>query len=140
MRAVLLAVLMLLLVAACGGSAPPIDGRYVSTGMATATLAIVRDGDRYIVTLSGGSPRNAGAAAPADCYVRAVGTVRDGVLEAMFGSADTTTMTYSDAQALREGRQLRLALQKNMIEVTRADTDGYCGLGATFIGVYRRAS
>src|SRR5262249_34507340 len=103
-----------------------------------AKLGIARDGDRYIVTLSGGSPRNAGNAAPADCQVRAIGSVRDGVLEAMFTSVDAETMSYSEAQARKEGRQLRLALKTNAVEVTRADTDGYCGLGATFIGVYRR--
>jgi hypothetical protein len=59
------------------------------------------------------------------------------VLDAMFVGIESETIGYSDAQARREGCQLRVALRTNSVEVTRADTDGYCGLGATFVGVYR---
>jgi hypothetical protein len=142
MRAARVAVLVLLALAgaACGERAAKVEGRYVSAGATAATLGIARDGERYVVTLAGGSPRDAGAAAPADCQVRAIGTLRDGVLDATFSAIDTTTMSYGEAKARREGRQLRLAVQANTIEVTRADVDGYCGLGASFVGVYRRAS
>jgi hypothetical protein len=145
MRAALFALLTLLAATggACGANgrrAADIEGRYVLTGTTAAALAIVRDGDRYVVTLAGGSPANAGAAAPADCHVRAAGTVHDDILDAVFVGVETETFRYSDVQARTEARRLRLALRPNGVEVTRADTDGYCGLGATFVGVYRRSS
>jgi hypothetical protein len=133
------------LLAACDGHgetpARPgdIEGRYVFAGTIAATLEISRDGDRYAVALSGGSPTNAGAAAPADCYVRAAGTLRDATLDAAFTSVDAETFTYSQTRAEREGRQLRIVFRASEAEVTRADTDGYCGLGATFVGSYQRA-
>jgi hypothetical protein len=133
-------VLLMLTVAACREHTARPEGRYVSAGSPAATLSIARDGDRYVVTLSGGSPRDAGAAAPADCQVRAIGTLRDRILDATFVSVETQTMSYDEAQARREGRQLRLAVQPSAVEVTRADVDGYCGLGASFVGTYRRAS
>jgi hypothetical protein len=144
MRAALCAVLTLLaaISAACGESprAANIQGRYVLAGATAATLEIVRDGDRYVVTLAGGSPGSAGAAAPADCHVRAAGAVHGDILDAMFVGVVTDTFSYSDTQAQTERRQLRMALKPTSVEVTRADIDGYCGLGATFLGLYQRSS
>jgi hypothetical protein len=72
--------------------------------------------------------------------VRAVGALRDGILDATFTGVETATISYGEAQARREARQLRVAVRADGVEVTRADTDGYCGLGASFVGPYRRAS
>ena len=126
----------------CGETSPgPADvpGRYVFAGTTAATLEIRLDGDRHIVALSGGGAKDAGAAAPADCHVRAVGTRRDDALEAVFTGVETETFIYSEAQARREQRQLRLVFRATGVEVTRVDIDGYCGLGTAFVGLYRRA-
>lgn len=133
------------LLVACDGRGetpgrPDIQGRYAFAGSIAATLEIRRErGDRYIAALAGGSPRDAGASAPADCYVRAVGALQDGTLDAAFTSVDTATFRYSQTRAEREGRRLQIVFRSGGAEVTRADTDGYCGLGATFVGSYRRA-
>jgi hypothetical protein len=113
-------------------------GRYVSAGAIAATLDVSLVGDRHVVRLSGGGARDAGAAAPADCHVRAVGTRRNDTLDATFTGIETETFAYSEARAQTEQRKLRLVFRSPDVEVTRADTEGYCGLGATFIGVYRR--
>jgi len=47
-------------------------------------------------------------------------------------------VTYSPTRAEREGRRLHIVFRPSGPEVTRADTDGYCGLGATLVGPYRR--
>ena len=117
---------------------PDVPGRYVFAGAVAATLEITAEGDHYVVALSGGSPTDSGGAAPADCYVRATGTLRNDTLDAAFGSVDRETFTYSPTRAAREGRRLRIVFRRSGPEVTRADTDGYCGLGATFVGPYRR--
>lgn len=139
-----LAISLVLLLTACNGRsetpahAADIAGRYAFVGRIAATLEISRDGERYAVALSGGSPRDAGAAAPADCSVRAVGALQDAALDAAFIGVETDTFAYSAARAKSEGRQLRIVFRPGGAEVTRADTDGYCGLGATFVGPYRR--
>jgi len=117
---------------------PDVPGRYVFAGAVAATLEITAEGDHYVVALSGGSPKGSGGAAPADCYVRATGTLRNDTLDAAFGSVDRETFTYSPTRAEREGRRLHIVFRPSGPEVTRADTDGYCGLGATFVGPYRR--
>jgi hypothetical protein len=134
-------VALLLIVGGCDtpASAAAAEGHYVATGAVAATLDLRRSGDRYVVLLSGGGSRDAGPAAPADCYVRAIGTLRSGTLEATFTGIETPTFAYSETRARREQRQLRLVFRSPDVEVTRADVEGYCGLGATFIGTYRRA-
>jgi hypothetical protein len=115
-----------------------VEGRYVYAGSVAATLEVRRDGDRHVVALTGGGRTDAGAAAPADCYVRASGTLRDAVLDAAFIAVDTETFVYSDSRARKERRRLRIVFRGGGARVTRADTDGYCGLGAVFVGSYRR--
>jgi hypothetical protein len=137
-------VALMFLLAACDGRgespARPthIEGRYAFAGRIAATMEVKRDGERYAVALSGGSPRDAGAAAPADCAVRALGTVRDAALDAQFVGVETDTFAYSAARAKGEGRRLSIVFRPGGAEITRADTDGYCGLGATFVGPYQR--
>jgi hypothetical protein len=116
-----------------------VQGRYVFAGAIAATLELSRDGDRYVVALSGGGARDAGPGAPADCHVRAVGTRQDDTLEAIFTGLETETFSYGETRARSEGRRLRLLVRSNGVEVTRADTDGYCGVGVTFVGRYERA-
>ena len=132
-----------LLTSAGGCDTPTIaaaaESRYVSTGAVAATLDLRRVGDRYVVALSGGGSDQAGAAAAADCHVRAVGTLRDHTLDATFTGIETSTFAYSETRARREQRKLRLVFRPPNVEVTRADVEGYCGLGATFIGIYRPA-
>jgi hypothetical protein len=140
-RAALWALITLLIGGAACGRDPrvaDIQGRYTLTGSANTTLEIVRDGDRYTATLAGGSPESAGAGAPADCQVRAAGAMRGDTFEATFVGVETDTFSYSDAKARAESRQLHIARRATGVEVTRADTEGYCGLGATFLGLYRR--
>jgi hypothetical protein len=115
-------------------------GKYVHTGGVTAQLEVTRQGDQYVVLLSGGSRAGAGAASPADCYVRAVGELTRDVLTARFAAVETETFVYTSARAAREKRTLRISFAPGAAEVTSAATDGYCGLGATFLGAYKRAS
>jgi hypothetical protein len=130
-----------LLVAATGACGHTADGqgRYVFAGPVAATLEIRSDGPRHVVTLVGGGATDAGGAAAADCHVRAVGTRKGDALEAAFTGVETPTFDYPDARAQREGRRLRLAFRPAGVDVTRADVDGYCGAGTTFVGPYRPA-
>ena len=115
-----------------------IVGKYVHAPGVAAELDVERRGEQYVVALSGGSPAGAGAASPADCYIRAVGQVAQNVLTAEFAAVETDTFVYTRARAAREKRSLQISFTPGpAAEVTRADTDGYCGLGATFLGTYK---
>ena len=118
-----------------------IVGKYVHAPGVAAQLEVTQDGDQYVVVLRGGSPAGAGAASPADCYVRAVGQLAQDVLKAQFAAVETETFLYTRARAAQEQRTLQISFTPGAAaEVTHADTDGYCGLGATFLGSYKRTS
>jgi hypothetical protein len=119
-------------------SSTSIAGRYVGGTEATSTLEVQTEGDRFVVLLSGGAQAGAGAATPADCYVRAVGTIQGDTLVAGFTSLETDVFYYDAAQADREKRKVAIRFAAGDAEVLSADTDGYCGLGITFLGPYRR--
>lgn len=104
-------------------SQPKIKGTYHHTGQIIATLEVRRAPEGYTVKLMGGVPRNLGASTPADCTIDAHETVRHGILEADFGSS--------------EHRNLRIVFQTGKVQVAEAETFGYCGMGATFLGLYR---
>jgi hypothetical protein len=117
-----------------------IVGKYLHAPGVAAELAVERQGDQYAVVLKGGSPADGGAPSPADCYIRAVGQLAQGMLIAQFVGVETETFLYSQARATREKRSLQISFSRGAAEVARADTDGYCGVGATFLGTYNRAS
>jgi hypothetical protein len=116
-----------------------IAGSYVHARGVAAQMEIERRGEQYIVSLSGGGRANGDAASPADCYIRAVGRQTQGVLDAHFVAVETETFLYTPARAAREKRALQISFAPGAAAVTRADTEGYCGRGATFLGPYRRA-
>ena len=115
-----------------------VAGKYVRSGESTSTLEVHADGDRYVAVLSGGGSAAAGPATPADCYVRAVGSIRGDTLVARFTTVETTVFSYDAAQAEREKRTVTIRFAAGDADVLSADTEGYCGLGATFLGHYRR--
>jgi hypothetical protein len=75
---------------------------------------------------------------PADCYIRAIGKLEGKTLVANFAPVEIETFSYSEDQAKQEKRRLEIVFSPDSAEVTRADTFGYCGLGASFLGHYRR--
>ncbi|MFH1769833.1 MAG: DUF1176 domain-containing protein [Parcubacteria group bacterium] len=89
-------------------------------------LRSVHDSDQYIVELkgSGGSSEMA----PADCYISARGEPYDD---------DTLRAKFDLANPLDEERILEMNYSYNEVEITRADTFGYCSLGTNFLGTYR---
>ena len=115
-----------------------ITGTYTCSQRSASTLEIKAEGSDYVVSLSGGSSPAAGAAAPADCYVRARGKLHGKTLTAEFVSIETDTFSYSAAQAEHEKRQLTIVFNPGSAEVVRADTFGYCGVDSNFVGHYQR--
>ncbi len=91
-----------------------------------------------MVLLSGGSSETAEAGAPADCYIKAIGQLKEDVLLAVFQPFDTDTFSYSKVQANRENRKVTIIFGFGTAEVISADTFGYCGLGTSFLGKYYR--
>ena len=91
-----------------------------------------------MAVLAGGGSEARGASAAADCYVRAVGSMRGDVLIARFAPVTTDVFSYGAAQAESENRSISIRFTAGDAEVLSADTEGYCGLGATFLGSYQR--
>ncbi len=119
-------------------SLPPVAGTYEHTGSIAATLEVaVHDGIADI-RLDGGGDRNAGAASAGDCAVRASGPVRTETVTAGFRAVQTDAIDYDAESARAEHRQVRIRFTKDGATVLAADTDGYCGIGASFLGYYRR--
>ena len=111
---------------------------YVMTGNPATTMDVRREGDQYQIVLSGGGEESAGAATAADCFIRAVGKLEGNRLAAVFTAIETDTFSYSEREATTKGRELEVVFRSQGASVVRADTLGYCGLGATFEGEYRR--
>jgi hypothetical protein len=53
-------------------------------------------------------------------------------------TVETAVFSYDAAQAEREKRTVAIRFAAGDADVLSADTEGYCGLGATFLGHYRR--
>lgn len=117
-----------------------ITGNYTLTRNASTMLEVKREAPDFTVLLSGGSLKAAGAAAGADCYVRAIGTLQEDRLVGSFAAIETDTFMYSETQAQEEERRLEIKFDSDSAEVIHADTFGYCGLGVTFLGRYQRKS
>ena len=117
---------------------PDASGQYVRRGQPTSTLEVHAEGDRYVAVLAGGGFEGRGASTAADCYVRAVGSMRGDVLIARFTPFTTDVFSYGAAQADSEHRSISIRFTAGNAEVLSADTEGYCGLGATFLGPYQR--
>jgi len=115
-----------------------ITGNYTLTSDASATLEVKQEETHYVALLSGGGLEVAGAAAGADCYVRAIGTLQENRLAGSFAAIETDTLKYSETQAQEEKRRLEIKFGPDTAEVIHADTFGYCGLGVTFLGRYQR--
>jgi len=115
-----------------------ITGVYTAGHGAPSTLEVRVEATHYVVLLSGGGSEAARAAPPADCYVRAKGTLHGRTLTVTFMPVETDTFIYSQAQAEKEKRTLKIVFGQNTADVIRADTFGYCGLGSSFVGHYRR--
>lgn len=139
---------LVLLLLLCGGvpvgTAPvhaanaSITGVYTARQGASTTLGVRMEEDQYVVLLSGGSSDAAGAGAAADCFIRARGVLQGNTLVAHFAPITTETFVYSKAQAEKAQRRLTVVFGPNTAEVVQADTFGYCGVGSSFVGRYRR--
>ena len=88
---------------------PDVPGRYAFAGAVSATLEITAEGDHYVVALSGGSPKDSGGAAPADCYIRATGGLRNDTLNAAFGIAVAWSLGKFRPRGRRTTRRRRRA-------------------------------
>lgn len=122
----------------CRNAVPPdVQGIYVSQD-SLSTLEVRREESRYLVLLSGGSPGKEGAGAPADCYVKAAGNLKETVLVAFFQPLETDTFSYGKVRANRENRKIKVIFGFGTADVITADTFGYCGLGVSFLGKYLR--
>ena len=119
-------------------SSGQISGIYVMAGNTATMMKVNAEGDQYWLELSGGSEESAGAAASADCFIRAQGKLDKNRLTAAFTAIETDTFSYSEAQARREDRKLEVVFGMSKATVVYADTVGYCGLTATFQGEYQR--
>ena len=142
-RVVASAMMLALLATGCQEKTPAarsadVAGSYVRRNEPTATLEVHADGDRYVAVLAGGGSEAAGAATAADCYVRAVGSLRGDALIARFTPVATEVFSYGAEQAEREKRTVSIRFSADDAEVLSADTEGYCGRGATFLGSYDR--
>ena len=110
-------------------------GLYRAIDKPDTVLTIEKTGAHYVATLEGGGSTTS-LNAPADCYMKSKGMVRDGKLEARFVAVDTDLTTYNEHRAKEEKRELHVEFDSNTALVTRADTFGYCGLGIDFLGSY----
>jgi hypothetical protein len=117
-----------------------IAGIYRRSRDASSILEVKAEGGRFLALLSGGAPSGAGAGGPADCYVRAVGKLHGKTLEGEFAAVEMPSFSYSRAAAEKERRKLKIVFGPNTAEVVEADTFGYCGLGAGFLGRYQKAA
>jgi hypothetical protein len=113
-------------------------GHYVFSGPRHAEMELRLERGQYVMMLAGGADPSAGPASPADCYIRAVGKMRAQRFLGKFAQVDTDTFSYSRRRAQAEQRSLEVEFTKDSARVTRADVSGYCGLGADFVGLYRR--
>jgi len=107
-------------------------------GNPATSMEVRREDSHYQVVLYGGGEESAGAATAADCFIRAVGKLEGNRLNAVFSAIETDTFSYSEREARTEGRKLEVVFGSQGASVVHADTLGYCGLGATFEGEYRR--
>jgi hypothetical protein len=142
-RTALLAVLLVGSGATCGWSQIAGDsdmvGDYRRVGPAIVTLRVFAAQGGVEVELAGGGPPASTGAVPADCTVRAAGQLHGWLLNAVFQPIETEESSYSAAQARSENRHLVIAfIPPGTADVRRADTDGYCGLGVEFQGLYRK--
>jgi hypothetical protein len=115
-----------------------ITGSYTLAGNRGTRLKISAADRQYTALLSGGNQQATGPAVAADCYIKAIGPLQGNILRAVFTALETDTFTYSETQAKAEKRQLKIVFSKNTAQVTQADTVGYCGWGADFVGRYHR--
>jgi len=117
-----------------------ISGTYVMVGNVGTILEVKAENGQYRLELSGGGMASAGAAVAADCLIAGQGKLKGNRLAAAFSAVDTDTFSYSATQAKTEDRKLKVVFGPSKAKVIRADTLGYCGLAAEFIGEYRRKS
>ena len=115
-----------------------ISGIYFMTDNVGTTLQVKAENGQYRFELFGGSMASAGAAVAGDCLILSQGKLEGNRLAAVFSAVDTDTFSYSAAQAKTEYRKLEIVFEPDMAKVVRADTLGYCGLAAEFIGEYCR--
>lgn len=119
-------------------STPNVVGHYRRTGPAIVALVVsARDGAIQARLEGGGSPSSDGSV-PADCIVQAVGQLNSQLLIAIFQPVETADFSYDARQASAEKRRVIVAFAPGTAEVKQADTDGYCGIGIDFRGLYRK--
>lgn len=115
-----------------------VTGAYRRVGPASVVMTVAGHAAEVEARLEGGGPPTSEGAAPADCVVRAIGRLHDGLLSAVFQPIETEDFSYGAAQARTENRRLVVAFAPQTAKVEEADTDGYCGLGIEFRGLYRK--
>jgi hypothetical protein len=113
-------------------------GEYVFSGNPSNTMKILQQSEGFRVELVGGGKDSSGAGTSADCVIHAYGIVKGNQMTATFAAIDTDTFLYTDAQAKAENRKVEIKFARGRVTVLHADTLGYCGYGATFLGIYRR--
>ena len=113
-------------------------GKYVFVGPKLSEMVVRLERGRYVVVLAGGADPSSGPATSADCYVRAVGKINAGNFSGRFAHVENDVFSYSERRAQAEQRVLKIEFRDGSAKVTRADVTGYCGLGADFVGLYRR--
>jgi hypothetical protein len=119
-------------------TAPNVVGHYSRIGPAIVALVVsARDGVVEARLEGGGSPSSDGSV-PADCIVQAAGQLDAQLLIAIFQPVETDNFSYSAAWANAEKRKVIVAFAPGTAEVKQADTDGYCGIGIDFRGLYRK--
>jgi hypothetical protein len=119
-------------------TAPNVVGHYRRIGPAIVALVVsARDGAVQARLEGGGSPSSDGSV-PADCIVQAVGQLNGQLLIAIFQPVETDDFSYGVARAKAEKRRVIVAFAPGTAEVKQADTDGYCGIGIHFRGLYRK--
>jgi ABC-type Na+ efflux pump permease subunit len=120
-------------------AAENIAGMYfLSEDNASATMEVRAKEDYYVVLLSGGGSEAAGAATAADCTIRAIGKLEGNTLLATFTAIETDTFSYTNSEAEKENRKVKVVFRSNYADVVHVDTFAYCGLGVHFTGSYRR--
>jgi len=115
-------------------------GKYVLKNNPNTKMEIITDNNQHVVMLSGGGNSSTNGEVAADCFIRAIGKLNGNSLLADFSEIETDTISYSKEDAKSEGRKVQILFGLKDAKVVKADTFGYCGLGANLLGQYTRKS
>jgi hypothetical protein len=100
------------------------------------TLKVSRRDARVVIELSGGSPPN--TIEVANCTIRAEGKLEQSRFSGRFVALENDQMAYSEERASSEKRKLEVVFGPHDARVTAVDVFGYCGVGARFVGTFKK--